>query len=353
MLEARPIQAAGTTIFIRESETDTSSDGSRTSTSRTGYTDTASGGFHSSLELLRPEALSDISAKVTARDPGRRDAGPALLLQDMVLNRDGTLEVRNPGSAVNDRFEGKVAIDPGTTDKALNDYGRQFLIALRAGTPVVLPRPAGPGLRHVNCDLLPCASLTYDDGPDAKTTPQLLEILKERNVQATFFMQGKNVATNPALAKQVADAGHAIGNHTYDHPHLTQLPLAGIKNQIDRANTAITSATGTTPSFMRPPYGDVNALVQSSVGMPLLLWSVDSLDWQSKNPGVFVPKVLKDIKPGAVILMHDIHPTTVAGQKELISSLQDRGYHLVTVPQLFQRTPLKSGQVYRSRPNRQ
>jgi len=121
---------------------------------------------------------------------------------------------------------------------------------------------------------------------------------------------------------------------------------------MDRTDAAIRAATGSSPSFMRPPYGAADAAVQAAVGKPLILWAVDSLDWQSKNPAMFVPKVLKEITPGAVVLMHDVDPTTIAGQQELITSLQTQGYRLVTVPQLFEGTPLISGHVYRSRPER-
>jgi peptidoglycan/xylan/chitin deacetylase (PgdA/CDA1 family) len=172
-------------------------------------------------------------------------------------------------------------------------------------------------------------------------------------VSATFFMQGTNASTNPGVAKQVTDAGHTVGNHTFSHPNLTKLSAAGVRGEIDRAGAAIRAATGAAPSFMRPPYGAANAAVKGAVGMPLILWSVDSLDWLSRNPAVFVPKVLKEITPGAIVIMHDVHATTIDGQDELITTLQTRGYHLVTVEELFEGTPLVPGQIYRSRPERQ
>jgi peptidoglycan/xylan/chitin deacetylase (PgdA/CDA1 family) len=121
---------------------------------------------------------------------------------------------------------------------------------------------------------------------------------------------------------------------------------------MDRTDAAIRAAIGSSPSFMRPPSGAADAAVQAAVGKPLILRAVDSLDWQSKNRAMFVPKVLKEITPGAVVLMHDVYPTTIAGQQELITGLQTQGYRLVTVPQLFEGTPLVSGHVYRSRPER-
>jgi peptidoglycan/xylan/chitin deacetylase (PgdA/CDA1 family) len=235
---------------------------------------------------------------------------------------------------------------------ALSDLGRNVLGQIRSRAPVAALPASLPGLKHINCDIVPCASLTYDDGPDPQTTPQLLGILKEKNALATFFMQGANVSANPGTAKQVTDAGHTVGNHTFSHPNLTKLSAAGVRGETDRAGAAIRTATGILPTFMRPPYAASNAAVQGAVGMPLILWSVDSLDWLSKNPAVFVPKVLKEITPGGVVIMHDVHATTIAGQTELITTLQTRGYHLVTVQQLFEGIPLTAGQIYRSRPER-
>jgi peptidoglycan/xylan/chitin deacetylase (PgdA/CDA1 family) len=104
--------------------------------------------------------------------------------------------------------------------------------------------------------------------------------------------------------------------------------------------------------MMRPPYGAADAAVQAAVGKPLMIWAVDSLDWQSKNPAAFVPKVLKEVTPGAMVLMHDVQPSTISGQQELIAGLQGQGYKLVSVPQLFEGIPLLPGHVYRSRPAR-
>jgi peptidoglycan/xylan/chitin deacetylase (PgdA/CDA1 family) len=340
-------------IVVREKVKDTGTDGTGAVSSATVYADTVSGEVHGAAELLRPEAVAAIRSRVTSVPASIAGPPPQLpALNDLVLGSTGELQVTAEWPAAPGRSgkEERTTIDARDTGGMLSDFGRKVLGQLSAA--VVSPPATAPALRHVNCDVVPCAALTYDDGPDAKTTPQLLGILKEKNAQATFFMTGSNTAASPATARQVADAGHAIGNHTFSHPYLTKLSPAAIRNEMDRTDAAIRAAVGTSPSFMRPPYGAADAAVQVAVGKPLILWAVDSLDWQSKNPVVFVPKILKEITPGAVALMHDVDPTTITGQPELITSLQTQGYRLVTVPQLFEGTPLVSGHVYRSRPDR-
>jgi peptidoglycan/xylan/chitin deacetylase (PgdA/CDA1 family) len=348
---AAPVQAGGTMIVVREKAKSAGTNGTNSVKSATVYVDTVSGAVHGGAELLRPEAIPGIQSRIMGVPANI--AAPVLRdvpVTDLVLTPSGELTVTaelpgTPGRQVTATMN---ASDTGT---ALSDYGRQVLGQLNAAA---VPRPAtAPSLRHVNCDLVPCAALTYDDGPDARTTPQLLAILGEKNAQATFFMTGSNATASPSTAKQVADAGYAIGNHTFSHPYLTKLSTPAVKKEIERTDAAILAATGSTPTMMRPPYGAADAAVQGAVGKPLMLWAVDSLDWQSKNPAAFVPKVLKEITPGAMVLMHDVQPTTIAGQQELISTLQGQGYQLVSVPQLFEGTPLVPGHVYRSRPVRQ
>lgn len=332
---------------------DTGTDGTGTVSSATLYTDTVTGEVHSAAELLRPDARARIRSRITSLPADIAGPSPQhTALADMLLDPAGELQVTTQRPAESGRAGEEVTttIDARDTGGVLSDFGRKVLGQLSSA--VVPPPATAPALRHVNCDLVPCAALTYDDGPDAKTTPQLLGILKERNAQATFFMIGSNTAANPATARQVADAGHAVGNHTFSHADLTKLSAAAVRTEMDRTDAAIRAATGRSPAFMRPPYGAANGAVQAAVGKPLILWAIDSLDWQSKNPAVFVPKVLKEITPGAVVLMHDVHATTIAGQPKLITTLQRQGYRLVTVPQLFEGTPLAVGQVYRSRPER-
>jgi peptidoglycan/xylan/chitin deacetylase (PgdA/CDA1 family) len=355
ILTARPVMAAGTVIAYRETEQDTGPDGVSTLTSATVFADTGTGEVHPAEELLTPAAVPVLHSRAT--DEMRLSAGPsttAFTLSDLLPDDQGALTVTTarPGSSGRGADVVRISIRANEAGPMMSGFGRHVMDQARAHAPVTGPALQGSGFRHINCDLVPCAALTYDDGPDSRTIPQLLGILQGKNALATFFMQGTNTAANPGIAKQLTHAGHAAGNHTYSHPDLTKLTAAGIKREIDSAAEAIRAATGSTPGYMRPPYGAANAVVQKAVGLPLVLLSVDSLDWLSKDPAVFVPKVLKEITPGAVALMHDVHAPTIAGQTELITTLQNRSYHLVTVDQLFQGAPLIPGRVYRSRPER-
>jgi peptidoglycan/xylan/chitin deacetylase (PgdA/CDA1 family) len=343
---AELVQATGTMMIAREKVEDARTGGDL-SGAATLYFDTESGAVHKGAELLEPEAVRDIQARILGVPTGIAAASPPALA-DVVLNPAGELTVTAelPG-----KFKRSLTLGANETRDALSDYGRRALAQL--STPSAERPKTSPALRHISCDLVPCAALTYDDGPDGQTTPQLLGILKEMNVQATFFMTGSNATAYPATARQVAAAGYAIGNHTFSHPDLTKLSVAGVKEELERADAAIQAATGSVPKMMRPPYGAADAAVQTSVPKPLILWAVDSLDWQSKNPAVFVPKILREITPGAIVLMHDVHPTTASGQTKLISELQQQRYHLVSVPQLLEGTRLVPGHIYRSRPPRQ
>lgn len=240
-----------------------------------------------------------------------------------------------------------LTLSEGATEQVLSQAGQSLRQAVRSAAAFAASAPV-PGAQHINCDLVPCAALTYDDGPNPQTS-RLLEILAKHRVSATFFEQGSYVSSYPQVSKAVAEAGHVIANHTMSHPYLTKLSAAGITKEVQGAQAVIEKASGTVPVYLRPPYGATNAAVASVGGMPQIMWSVDSLDWQSRNKDVFVPRIMSLVKPGAVILQHDIHASTVDGQEELITQLQRQGYYLVTVPKLFAGIQLAPGGSYKCR----
>ena len=254
-LTAQPVQASGTVIVFRETEKDTAPDGTSTLTAGTVYADTGTGEVHRAADLFRPESLSGIRS--LAAEAVNHNAGPTpaeTTLSDVLLNDDGAIQVSTARPGIKNLESAAVTVTVGATDagSALSDFGLHVLSQIRSRAPVAAAPASPPGLRHINCDIIPCASLTYDDGPDPKTTPQLLGILKEKNVSATFFMQGTNASANPGTAKQVTDAGHTVGNHTFSHPNLTKLSAAGVRSEIDRAGAAIRAATGTAPTCHAP-----------------------------------------------------------------------------------------------------
>ncbi|MFJ7953207.1 polysaccharide deacetylase family protein [Lysinibacillus sp. NPDC096418] len=179
-------------------------------------------------------------------------------------------------------------------------------------------------------------ALTFDDGPDAKVTLQILAILKKYEAKATFFMVGRNVSKNQAIVKQIYEEGHEIGNHTWNHPKLTSLSKANVKQEIDNTSNAIYKAIGQNPTVFRPPYGATSNQVRSVLSMPTILWSVDTLDWKHRNAAKILSYVKTSAKDGSIILMHDIHQSTANGLENVILYLQKQGYELVTVSEILQ-----------------
>ncbi|MET8825540.1 polysaccharide deacetylase family protein [Streptomyces sp. NPDC004610] len=216
------------------------------------------------------------------------------------------------------------------------------LTALCGGTLIGTAAPASAAA--VDCRKVKCVALTFDDGPAADTT-RLLTILKERNVKATFYLVGKNVQRYPATARNASRAGHQIGNHSWDHPDLTRLTTAQIRSQLSRTDTAIKQATGIEPTTMRAPYGAHNTAVRQASDRPLVHWSVDTLDWKYRDPARIVRTVRDQTRPGDIVLLHDIHRTTVNAVPDIIKTLKAKGFHFVTVDQLFAPAKLPAEQV--------
>ncbi|WP_447402392.1 polysaccharide deacetylase family protein [Lysinibacillus sp. fkY74-1] len=179
-------------------------------------------------------------------------------------------------------------------------------------------------------------ALTFDDGPDAKVTPQILATLQKYDAKATFFMVGRNVPKNATIVKQIYDAGHEIGNHTSNHKKLTALSISGVRQEVNGTSNAIYAAIGQYPTVFRPPYGATNEQVCSVMTIPSILWSIDTLDWKHHNPDKILAYVKASVKDGSIILMHDIHQTTANGLDNVLLYLQKQGYEFVTVSEILQ-----------------
>lgn len=191
-------------------------------------------------------------------------------------------------------------------------------------------------------------ALTYDDGPSIYT-PRILKTLKENNSVATFFVVGNRVPMYSDTVKKAYGMGCEIGNHTYEHKILTRADAAGIRNQVSRTNVAVKKITGTAPIVMRPPGGAVNNMVKSQTGMPMILWSIDTLDWRTRNAASTKTAVLAHVKDGDIVLMHDLYEATANASTTIIPTLVERGYQLVTVSELAEcRGGMKDGCLYYS-----
>jgi peptidoglycan/xylan/chitin deacetylase (PgdA/CDA1 family) len=185
-----------------------------------------------------------------------------------------------------------------------------------------------------DCAQIRCVALTFDDGPDEETG-RLLDVLAARRVPATFFVIGRQVREHPALVRRMAGEGHEIGNHTYSHRRLTGLPAPDVHGELRRTAEAIGEATGSVPRLVRPPFGTVSEEVAAEVEAPIILWSVDPRDWRIRDSRVISQRVVADVRPGSIVVLHDVYRTTVDAVPAIIDLLKGEGYTFVTVSELF------------------
>jgi peptidoglycan/xylan/chitin deacetylase (PgdA/CDA1 family) len=182
-------------------------------------------------------------------------------------------------------------------------------------------------------------AMTFDDGPHPQNTPRLLNILRARNIKATFFVIGSCVDLYPQVVRRCVAEGHEIGNHSYSHRLLSKLSDSEISLELARCRDAIVAATGVPPRVMRPPYGGLlqrqRERVHAEFGYPTILWSVDPLDWKRPGPSVVTSRILHSTTPGAIILSHDLHSPTVDAMPATLDTLLRRGFQFVTVSQLL------------------
>jgi peptidoglycan/xylan/chitin deacetylase (PgdA/CDA1 family) len=206
-----------------------------------------------------------------------------------------------------------------------------------------LPKPAQPAASkhsYNSCNVDgPYIAMTFDDGPHPELTPRLLDELKKRNLKATFYVVGRNVEEYPEIVKRMADEGHEVANHTWSHPALPKLGAEGVRKQMNDTTAAIRKACGVTPVTMRPPYGATNAglnrRMAEDYGMKVILWSVDPQDWKYRKVNHVYTQIVEKAHPGAIILAHDIHATTVAAMPQTFDTLLAKGYKFVTVSELL------------------
>ena len=194
------------------------------------------------------------------------------------------------------------------------------------------PAPATPTPIVANKTI----ALTFDDGP-GPYTEKLLDILDKYDAKATFFLIGSKVSGQASVVRNIQARGHQLGNHSWSHPELPKLSVDQIAGEIDRTNEAIRQATGVKPSILRPPYGAVNGVVLEQLrlrNMSSILWSVDTRDWADRNSQIVCSRAVAGARPGAVILMHDIHQTSVNAVPCILSSLKQQGYSFVTIQRL-------------------
>lgn len=200
----------------------------------------------------------------------------------------------------------------------------------------------------VDCQTQSCLALTFDDGPNPLTTPDVLSILEKEQVHASFFIVGSRVAGNQALLKRMRADGDEIGDHSWTHPDFTTLTPAQIKQQIALTQSAITAAGVPAPTLFRPPYGAVDQKVIDNVPLTIMFWNEDPRDWAADSPAQVEKAVEASARPGGVVDMHDIYHITAQSLDPIIKKLETEHYQFVTVSQLLGLKPGQKGEFYGS-----
>ncbi|MER6786080.1 polysaccharide deacetylase family protein [Streptomyces sp. NPDC000658] len=202
----------------------------------------------------------------------------------------------------------------------------------------------------VDCREVKCIALTFDAGP-SEHSARLLDILKEKQVPATFFLLGRRHAEKyPELVRRMAAEGHEVASHTWDHKILTQIAPEEIREELRRTNDEIERLTGRPPTLMRPPQGRTNKTVHEisrELGLAEVLWTVTAKDYATTDSALIRRRVLAQADRDGIILLHDLYDGTVPAVPGIIDALKERGFVFVTVPQLLAPGEAVPGEVYR------
>lgn len=196
------------------------------------------------------------------------------------------------------------------------------------------PKPAPAVVPPTDCRQQKCIALTFDDGPSSHTE-RLLDYLQQHKVKVTFFVLGVYVGKHPGIVQRMAREGHQIGNHTWHHRDLTRMPLPEVTTEIGSTNQIILQTSGVVPQVMRPPYGATNSEIITTSTMPQILWSVDPMDWKDRDAQIVTDRIVGAAERGAIVLAHDVYPTTVDAMPSVIEQLKAQGYTFATVDELL------------------
>lgn len=210
-----------------------------------------------------------------------------------------------------------------------------------SNTVIVAPTPA-PRAKAV--------ALTFDDGPSTVNTPKILDLLEQYQAHATFFILGNRAAAGGDVLKREVMLGCEIASHSWDHANLSKLKMKAVNKQHKKTINLVKKLTGYEIQLTRPPYGAISKTMRKKLKMPMILWSLDTLDWKSKDADKVYKKLTKNVQDGDIILLHDIHPSTAEAMKKIIPWLQENGYDILTVSELMERKgkKLKNGIAYGS-----
>lgn len=246
-------------------------------------------------------------------------------------------------------FGGRVAHLSDNTTKATD--GTSNITLTEAPTESqTTTEPSTTKSNYKSTDKLVC--FTFDDGPYSPVTSRILDTFEQYGGKATFFVVGDRVATYSEQIKRAHKMGCEIGTHTYSHINLNTLTVDKIHEQISKSSKAISDITGEDVKILRPPEGAANSTVKENVGMPLVMWSVDSRDWDYRNAEKDYQSVIDNVYDGSIVLMHDLYPATAEAVAKLVPELARQGYKFVTFSELMELrgVDVKPGSKYFSAP---
>ncbi|MEW9698618.1 polysaccharide deacetylase family protein [Paenibacillus sp. SI8] len=213
----------------------------------------------------------------------------------------------------------------------------------QASTKPAVPKNISAAISPPSLKSKKMAALTFDDGPDKKYTDKVLDILRDYKVKGTFFILGEKTRQYPGVVKRINQDGHALGNHSWNHPNLSKLSQQELRQEIKKTDEAIREVTGFAPMLLRPPYGAASDQVKKEItasGHTLALWSIDTLDWAGTSSADIIKAVKSGPKENAVVLMHTGGgrngnlDNTIRALPKIIEYYQSQGYDLVTLPEL-------------------
>ncbi len=192
-------------------------------------------------------------------------------------------------------------------------------------------------------------ALTFDDGPSRANDSQIVKTLEKYNAHATFFVLGDRARVDGDIMQMYVAAGCEIGSHSWNHPQLSKLKWDRVERQLNRTNKIVSKLVdGYEIKLLRPPYGSISKKMRKKLDMPMILWSLDTMDWKSRNSTKIFKKVKKKVKDGDIILMHNIYGSTAEAVEKIVPWLQDQGYDVLTVTELMERNgkKIENGKAY-------
>lgn len=296
-----------------------------------------------SIDLVAPTrraALIDAVRRAAQQDAHvstGSDVDAAKVFEDVTFDRTGTMIIRIPAGAIGPASAGLLTAEVSNPETYLSAAGRHVRdVAMKDAGHTTAPgsaSPITPAETHTDCAKAKCIALTFDDGPGV-ATESILDTLQRTHAKATFFMLGPAVQAAPDTVRRMANLGMALGDHSWTHPQFPNLSNDQVTSEITRQADAVEKVTGQRPVAVRPPFGAFTSTTPHA-GFPFVLWNVDTEDWKNRNADATTKRALDGAQRGAIVLMHDIRPSTAKALPGIIASLQHDGYTLVTIGDLI------------------